>query len=62
MRVKVICAVLVYNGHVYREGDYVKVENEEDKQIMIQERSAIEAPIKIKEQPDSRIKRERRQK
>ena len=44
MRVKVIGAVLVYNGKTYHEGDYVEIEDKEERQILIQERCVVESP------------------
>ena len=38
MRVKVLCNVLVYNGELYRKGDYLEVESEEERAILIRER------------------------
>lgn len=62
MRMKVICAVLVHNGPVYHEGDYVEVE-EEDCQRMVQGRSVVEAPVpEIREEPRSHKKTHNRRK
>ena len=62
MRVKVICAVLVYNGPVYHEGDYVEVEDE-DCQRMVQDKSVVKAPVpEIHEEARSHKKTHNRRK
>ena len=44
MRVKVISPIMIYNGEIYHEGDYVEVENEEKKERMIRGNSVVDAP------------------
>lgn len=57
MRVKVIGAVLIYNGKTYHEGDYVEIEDKEERQILIRERCVMEAPEeKTKKQPSNPVK------
>ena len=45
MRVKVISTVWVYNGKTYHEGDYVEIGNEEELEIMVQERCVVESQV-----------------
>lgn len=44
MRVKVVHGILIYNGGIYQEGDYVEVENEGERQRMIQNHSVVDSP------------------
>ena len=44
MRVKVISPIMIFNGRIYHEGDYVEVENEEKKERMIRGCSVVDAP------------------
>ena len=63
MRMKVICAVLVYNGPVYHRGDYVEIEIEKDRQRMVKGGSVVEAPVpEIREEPRSHKKTHNRRK
>lgn len=49
MRVKVIGAVLIYNGKTYHEGDDVEIEDKEERQILIRERCVVESVVKSQE-------------
>ncbi len=49
MRVKVIGAVLIYNGKTYHEGDYVEIEDKEEQQILVRERCVVESVIEPQE-------------
>lgn len=49
MRVKVICAAMVYNGEIYHNGDYVEVNDKKEREIMVQERCAVESPEAFEE-------------
>ena len=65
MRVKVIGAVLIYNGKTYHEGDYVEIEDEEERQILMRERCVVESPkVEVKERAPVSVKsrEERRRK
>lgn len=65
MRVKVTCAVLVYNGKTYNEGDYTEIEDEEERQILIRERCIVKSPkAEVKERSSISVKprEERRRK
>lgn len=54
MRAKVLCAVLVYNGETYKEGNYIEVRNDAEMQMLIGERSAVEIKEKkVMAQPNS---------
>ena len=42
MRVKVTCAIMVYNEETYRKGDYLEIESDTERQTLIRERCIVE--------------------
>jgi hypothetical protein len=42
MRVKVSCAIMVYNGETYHNGDYLEIASDTERQILIRERCIVE--------------------
>lgn len=53
MEMKVIRAVVVYNGETYHEGDSVEVDNKKERQMMVRERCAVESQVIEKEVVES---------
>jgi len=49
MKMKVICAVMIYNGETYHEGDDVEVDDEKERQMLIRERCAVQSEVIEKE-------------
>lgn len=62
MKMKVIRAVVVYNGETYHEGDSVEVDNEKERQMMVRERCAVESQVMEKEVVESDTDAEMREK
>lgn len=44
MRLKVIRGILIYNGQIYHESDYIEVGDERKRQRMIQNGNVVDSP------------------
>lgn len=63
MRVKVTCAVMVYNEETYRNGDYLEIEDAAERQTLIRERCIVElAEKKTVARADNNVKPQVRRK
>ena len=52
MRAKVLCAIMVYNGESYHNGDYFEVGSDEELQTLVRER-CVEQIVEKKVQTHS---------
>jgi hypothetical protein len=63
MRVKVTCAIMVYNGETYHNGDYLEIESDTELQILIRERCIVDlAEKKTVARADNNVKTQVRRK
>lgn len=44
MRLKVIRGILIYNGQIHHEGDYIEVGDERKRQRMMQNGNVVDSP------------------
>ena len=63
MRVKVTCAIMVYQGETYHNGDYLEIESDTELQTLIRERCIVElAEKKTVARADNNVKPQVRRK
>jgi hypothetical protein len=62
MKAKVLCAILVYNGETYHEGEDVEAASDTELAMLIRERCVMALPEKAPERVKTSVKIEERRK